>query len=128
MEENYQGCLTVAGIIGIIILVVILVLGGTFRTEVVFSPQAVDELGVQTTFTESFTSHHFLFGLVKGKQPDVQGAMAKYIEQGKQISQIKIQTRHTFVNSLLTGITIGIYSPVKINVFIKITQSAEEKN
>jgi len=65
---------------------------------------------------------------VKGKQPDVQGAMAKYIEQGKQISQIKIQTRHTFVNSLLTGITIGIYSPVKINVFIKITQSAEEKN
>jgi hypothetical protein len=123
MDEQ-AGC--VGAIIGLIIgLVIMIFTGGSFRTEVTFTPQSVSELAVQTSFKEDFTARHWVGGLIKGQQPDLQGYLAKYLGPGKQISRIKIVTRHSVTDLLLMGITLLIYCPQTVTVEGTINQAPE---
>jgi hypothetical protein len=112
-EQSVFGCL---GIGGLIILIVILIVGGSFRAEVTYVPPNLAASGDQTAFRENFKSHHWLCGLIKGKQPDIQKATEKFVRAGEQITKLTIITKHTIVDYLLTGITLTIYSPMTVTV------------
>jgi hypothetical protein len=112
-QQNVLGCV---GIVGLILLVIVAIVGGTHRTEITFVPSDVAAAGPQTEFKESLNSNHWVFGLVKGRQPDLQAALGKYLRAGDQVTKLTIVTRHTWLNFLLTGVTMGIYCPQSIVV------------
>lgn len=123
MDET-AGC--VGAVIGVILAIVLLIVtGGTFRTEVTYTPQGLSEQGIQTSFKENLTARHWLGGLVKGKQPDLQGSLLQHLGQDKQISQIKIVTRHSFTDILLMVVTLFIYCPQTVTVEGTINQAQE---
>lgn len=98
----------------IVIFIIVIIVGGAFRTEVKLTfPGRLDGRD-DTRFEERFTARHWLVGLIKGKQPDVQKSLSKYVRQGEQIAQITIITKHTWDTALVTGITLGIFCPQKV--------------
>lgn len=111
--DKAAGCMSV---IGIIILIVMIIVGGTFRTEVTYIPPGVANVGEQTPFEENLEARHWFLGLIRGQQPDLQKAMAKYVRSGEQITKLTIITRHTWIDSLITGITLFIYCPQTVTV------------
>ena len=122
MRKQRRGQTEVVAVFGCIVLilmitatVLIIVLGGLWRTEVSYSfPTTVT--GKTVPFEEDLTSHHYLFALVRGGQVNLNQVLGKYVTGGAQIKELTIMTRHTFVNSLLTGITVWIYCPVTVTV------------
>lgn len=115
------GCL-IAGIIVFVVLMVIMILvGGNFRTEVSFSPVVATNRSSEISFEENLTARHWIGGLVKGKQPDLQLVLGKYLKADNQVSHISIVTRHTFMNYLVTLVTLGIYSPMSVTIQGKIS-------
>lgn len=108
------GLFAVVVVAGAIALVV--VLGGYWRTQVTFSPVLTGKVAGGTPFKETLTARHWLGGLVKGKQPDVDMALRKHLASGGRIESITIVTRHSLVDMLVTGITILIYTPVTIDI------------
>lgn len=116
MDENLQTIGCVWGIVFIVFLVVMIFTGGIYRTEVTYTFLSGGDVTSHTTFEENFTARHWLAGLVKGKQPDLQEALAKYVRQGEQIAQLTVITKHTVVTFLLSGITLGIYCPQTVTV------------
>ena len=110
--------------IGMLIgLVIILLAGGVWRTELTFTPGS-NSVGTQVPFEENLTANHFLGGLVQGGQPDLNQVLAKHVGQGEQVTGLTIITRHTLVNCLLTGVTLFIYSPVTVTIRGKVGRSA----
>lgn len=58
---------------------------------------------------DSKTNHYFFYGLVPAKISD-----SKKLAAGAENYQV--QTRQTFVDGLIYGITLGIYTPTKTTV------------
>jgi len=121
MDDSVKGCF---GIASLIALVVVLLVGGLWRTEVTYIPEAAGNFGTQVPFEEDLTARHFLGGLVQGSQPDLKPVLAKYVRPGEQLTELTVVTRHTFVNNLLTGVTLFIYSPVTVTVRGKVGRTA----
>ncbi len=59
------------------------------------------------------TTHtvHALWGLVSLKKPNLEKLLATQLVGGKSVSQIRIRTRSTWKDLLLTGLTLGIFAP-----------------
>lgn len=120
MEEKWQagcGCLTL--IIGLLFLYWI---GGVWRTEVTYTPNVSGTIGETVTFEEKMNARHWLVGFVKGKQPDLQEALAKHLTDGKQLTRLTIFARHTFVDSFLAMVTLGIYTPLTVTATGEVSQ------
>ena len=101
----------------IIILILIAVTGGEWRTEMVYyTPLVPGTVSEQVQFSEDLNAKHWVLGFVQGEQPNLQQAIKKHVAEGTQLLQMTITTKHTFVDTLLTGITIGIYTPLTVNV------------
>jgi hypothetical protein len=118
MSDNMSktaGCV-VWVIFVIIAYVIIIIAGGSFRTEVSFNPAKAFADGKQIPFEKKFTSVHFLCGLIQGKQPDLQGTLNSNLKDNDRISEITITTKHTWFDLFLTGITLFIYSPETVIV------------
>jgi hypothetical protein len=109
-----MGCLV--QLLGLIIGSVILyAVGGSFRTDVKITTGATGQGGA-ATFEESFTARHWLGGLIKGEQPDLQAVVARHVGGGKQLGELDVDFRHSFGNCMVTLFTIGIYSPTTVTV------------
>jgi len=120
MDENMArqaGCL---GLISIVFVIVTIIVGGVFRTEVVYTPALSERYVSEVPFEETMTARHWVFGIIRGKQPDLQTQLAKYLRPGEQITQLTITTRHTFTDNLVATITLLIYCPVTVDVRGKI--------
>ena len=59
------------------------------------------------------TTHtvHALWGLVSLKKPNLDRALATQLVGGKSVAQVKIRTRATWKDLLLTGLTLGLFAP-----------------
>ena len=99
----------------VVFVIVAIAVGGTWRTRVSLPPGTTLK-GRSVPFKENLNARHWLMGLIKGKQPDLQTALSKHMRKGDVMGEISITTRHTIVDHLLTGITLGIYSPVTVTV------------
>lgn len=54
----------------------------------------------------------FLFwGLTAARQSDPASLLSKYLEKGYKISNLRITTERSFVDSLIGGLTLGLYNP-----------------
>lgn len=119
-QRGEAGVLVVSAIFAIGMVVMVILLGGTWRTEVTFPLVDSVPKGAEISFEEHLTARHWVFGLVQGEQPDVKQSLAKFARSGERVTSITLQTRHTFVDILLTGLTWGIYAPVTMTVRGKI--------
>jgi hypothetical protein len=119
MEDGFKGCV---GLVSIALIIVVLVVGGVWRTEVVYTPPGSANLGNQVPFEEDATARHYLAGFIKGKQPDLKQILAKYVREDEQVAELSITTRHTFLDNLLMGVTLFIYSPVTVTIRGKVAR------
>jgi len=120
-DVQVAGC--VFQIIVVVVAIVILALvGGSFRTQVTY-PLRPAAQGRTVQFSETLTSRHWLGGLIKGEQPDLRQALAKYTAGGDEVGEISVDTRHTFGNCVVSLITLGIYCPVTVTVSGKVVAS-----
>lgn len=53
-------------------------------------------------------------GLVKGKQPDINSILSKYVEDGDQLVRMTFIMKHSWTDVLISGITFGVYTPVTV--------------
>jgi hypothetical protein len=124
--EKVWGCMTV---VGIIMLVVVLILGGVYRTEVTYvvpgAPDIADTAAGGVPFEETLNSSHWLGGLIKGSQPDLQQALRKYVREGERVTRLTIGVKHSVVDVLLTGVTLTIYAPTTVTVRGTISKLSE---
>lgn len=67
-----------------LVLALILWVGGTTRTEGTYIPPNLKIGRAQITFEEKLNTRHWLGGLIKGKQPDLQVALGKHLQEGGQ--------------------------------------------
>jgi len=129
MEPTMQpkgGCLALIALFGLAYLVVGIVTGGMWRTQLEYTiPEpSLDTTiaapsvmaGRETPFEDVMTARHWLFGMVQGKQPNLDDVVRKYVRRGDRVKRISITTRHTIVDNLLLTITLGIYTPVTTTV------------
>jgi hypothetical protein len=117
MNEYNKGMVGCFWVFAIVLFVVNIILGGSFRTDVVsYVANEKDTAKSDTTIQMDFTSNHFLMGLIKGKQPNIQWYITRIEEQNFKLKKLDIKTRHNVVNLLYTGITLTIYSPLEVTV------------
>src|SRR5438093_35066 len=96
------GCMS---LIGLVVFVVTIIVGGLFRTELSYTPAMPERLSEELPFDESVTARHWLFGLIKGEQPDLDGILTRHVRDQERITQFTIVTRHSVVDNLLCGMT-----------------------
>lgn len=58
-------------------------------------------------------NHHFLFGLIPGKNADMQGK--QYVNNAPNYV---VKTNMTFVNGLVGALTLGIYTPTTTTFYV----------
>lgn len=116
MDDDFIAVRIFLGLIGIVILIVTIIVGGSFRTEVTYIPPGITKVSEQTSFEENLVARHWLFGLKKGQQPNLQKALAKYVRPGEQITKLTIITKHTWQDGLITGFTLLIYCPQTVTI------------
>jgi len=104
--------------VSLTILIVTIAVGGMFRTEVAYPRSALPAVEVTkaASFEEDLTARHWVLGLVKGRQADLDGRLAKYVRHGEAVTGLTIVTRHTWVDNLIAGATFGIYCPATVTV------------
>ncbi|MEK6261801.1 MAG: hypothetical protein AABP62_24650 [Planctomycetota bacterium] len=124
-EEAAKGCMGCMSVVSLIATITMIVVGGNFRTEVTYVPPHVATTGSETPFEESLTAQHWLVGLVKGTQPDLKTVMAKYVRPGEEVTTLTITTRHSFLDNLISGITLFIYCPQTVTIKGAIAKTAK---
>lgn len=110
-KQGFMGC----GCL-LVLLVLIAITGGAWQTEVVYTPPVPGTVVEQVQFSEELNARHWVFGIFQGQQPDVQQAVKRHVVEGSQLLQMTVVTKHTIKDMLLSGVTIGIYCPVTVNV------------
>jgi hypothetical protein len=105
----------------VIVIIIAGIVGGTLRTKAGLS--GLENLGnpserVDSIFTKDTTVriHHWLQGLVAGKEPNLEGWKASVTDQNGRLNAIQIQTRRTAVDLLLHSVTLGIFCPITVHV------------
>ncbi len=116
MDNDWgKGCITFV-ILMVIGYVIIGAIGGTIKTEVTVNPTFTPQYAETTTFEESMTSHHFLYGLVTGNQPDTSEVLDKYLDSGDKLAELTVTTKFTWLNLLISTVTLGIYIPTTVDI------------
>lgn len=112
MEEK-AGCIGQA-IGAVVFLAILFWIGGLWRTEVTYVPPNAKAGSAQIPFEEKLNARHWVAGLVKGKQPDLQEALRKHLQEGGELSQLTIMTKYSWADMLLAAVTLGIYTPYTV--------------
>lgn len=66
---------------------------------------------VDRRFEETEGIAFSFWGASVARASDPSAILSKYLRQGYTISNLRITTERTFSDSVLTGITLGLYSP-----------------
>ena len=106
------GCSAVAGLV---VLGAALFLGGFYRTEVIYSAAAGD-VPAQAAFHDSLTVRHWLGGLKQSAPVDLRDVIKNHSREGEKVTSLTVLYKHSVGNVLMTAITLGIYSPVTLEV------------
>ncbi|MFA5014162.1 MAG: hypothetical protein WC549_01285 [Actinomycetota bacterium] len=110
MRNWKLGCISMLIFLAIGLLILGLV-GGSYRTNIVIDfnhdTDKVDEI----TFKEEIRVNHFLYGLTKGDTIELEDYLSKNSLSWEEISQLKIITKYSWLNALITMVTLGIYCP-----------------
>ena len=124
MEDYGWASCVVSICIAVVLLIIAAIVGGTFRTEVPLYISELPENGRnQISFEKEFGVRHWLGGLVRGKQADLNPVLQEYYKDGYELSRISVKTRHSALDLFLTGVTLGIYSPMKLSVNAKLVRA-----
>jgi len=118
MDEEYGAIVGIFSlIISIVVIILVIVFGGVYRTDVTISVDDItsDNLG-KVSFEKKYTAGHWLAGIKKGKPVDTKSAMSEYSSKDYKLSSMKVSFRHSFSNILVTIVTLGIYCPVTVVV------------
>ena len=83
------------------------VLTGCYHVSVVHNPGGVAQQGAGTVVEKPF-SHSFVAGLVPPAELNVSDRCPR--------GGSKVETKHSFVNGLIAGITYNIYTPITVKV------------
>jgi hypothetical protein len=112
--------------LGIVFLVCALFTGGTFRTELSYVRPGAEATVVDERPLQTFTSRHWIWGLIQGHQPDLQSALQALVQPNQEVTRMMIVTKHSVTDALLTGVTLGIYSPqtVTVRTFVRRRQAS----
>jgi len=103
-------------LVSLAILIWSLVVGGQWRTDVSFSNAEPSSTKGFSNYHQTFGASHWLGGLIQGKQVDISHELAANKSGGLKVLAVKIQTKHSVPDLLLTGVTLGIYSPCTVTV------------
>lgn len=120
-QQQALGCIVQFVVVAIVVVVMALV-GGNFRTELTYTFIPEKTSATIGQFEETLNSRHWLFGLIKGEQPDLQKAPIKFLREGEQVSEITITTKHTWKDVLISVVTVGVYCPMTVVVQGKISK------
>lgn len=107
------GCSLIGGVLGLVLLYFV---GGVWRTEVSYVPSGAENVVNPVQFEETLNARHWALGFIKGQQPDLQQALSKHLKENKRLTQLSIDTRHSALDYLLMGVTIGVYCPITVTV------------
>ena len=66
-------------------------------------------------FDDSEGTAFLFWGLVKQGNPRPERIFARYVERGEKIANLRITTQSSFVDGLISTITLGIYNPWTIH-------------
>src|ERR1700730_5226582 len=110
MNEERVGGLALYGFIGLILFIGALVAGGTFRTELSYVQPGAENVAADERPEQTFTSRHWIWGLIQGKQPDLQSSLDVFVHPDPEMTRMTIVTKHSVTDGLLTGLTLGIYT------------------
>ena len=121
------GCTTALAMVAFVVFQI--VLGGLWRTEFNWTPpapaaSAAASQGAEVPFEVKLNANHWLWGLVKGEQANTQQAVNGHVRPGDQLKELKVVFRHSFVDNILCGVTLGIYTPVTVDVRGVVVQAA----
>lgn len=69
-------------------------------------------------FTRTKTIHHFVYGLVSPDDAGIEKAVSDAVKQhgGTRAVNVKMKYRQTFINGLVAGLTMGIYTPFTLTI------------
>jgi hypothetical protein len=76
------------------------------------SPVAAPAVG--DTFTVTQTAVHLLWGTYEVRPVNLQSALANQLGEGRGIANLRIRTRHSVGDVLLTVLTVGLVSPTSV--------------
>ncbi len=131
MNENAlkNGCIMQL-LVFIGLLVALAVIGGSWRTEVIYRPPTKASSSDLTPFEEVWTANHFLGGVIRGEHKDLGPVLAKYIRPGEELTELSVTTKLTIGNVLLSMVTLGIYTPntVEVRGFVDRAAGSRSKN
>lgn len=109
--------------LGIIVLVAAIFTNGLMRTEVripdsrqSWSGAPMHQRSAAVAFREELKAQHWIAGLVQGDQPDIDGALRKYVRPGEQFARLTVGTRRTAGDVVLSILTLQVYVPVTVVV------------
>lgn len=96
---------------------VVLLLGGCFTLKIDVAGRngiaaMTDVKGsVEGSFTEAETVSFLFWGLTQHKNADPDAVLRPYMTRNRRIANLKITTEQTFMDGLLSAVTLGIYNP-----------------
>ena len=118
MNEELQKAQVWGMIVGIIIMALV---GGSFRTSITVN-NTVPPNASLIAFKETWTARHWLGGLVKTDQRNLNDIVSKYEGKKRNIANATITTKFTAIDSLCAIFTIFIYTPNTVEVEGRIIQ------
>ncbi|MCK6623115.1 MAG: hypothetical protein HUU32_16055 [Calditrichaceae bacterium] len=69
-------------------------------------------------FTRTKTLNHFVYGLVSPDDAGIEKVVSDAVKQhgGTRAVNVKMKYRQTFINGLVGGLTLGIYTPFTLTI------------
>ena len=76
------------------------------------SPVAAPAVG--DTFTVSQTAVHLFWGMYEVRAVSLQSALANQLGEGRGIANLRIRSRHSLGDAILTVLTLGLVTPTTV--------------
>ena len=72
----------------VIVLIIMVFIGGSFRTKVTFARATTATTANLTSFEERLPARHWIGGLVQGQQPNLEEVLRRHVPPGGQIARV----------------------------------------
>lgn len=123
-SSRLAGCVMALPLI-LLVFLLLLVVGGRQRTEVVFElgPSGMSQASTVRTIEGTFTARHWLGGWIQGRQPDPVEFFREQLEDGETILRLTVGTRRSASDLLFRTLTLRIYTPVTVDLLASVSSA-----
>ena len=90
---------------------VLLLLVVGFMLQSCYTHKHIVGQGPKIGVTDKAKQHNFVYGLASGKTPSIEKVTGK-----KDLKDYKVETKHSFIDGLISQLTFGIYTPTTVKV------------